>query len=80
MVKGWYGCPTQETWPSTVAVSKSGSMTDEIFQQYVEQNILDLYPNLGTKFEFTETGRVITGPLIIKTALGPRRLVAKDET
>ena len=67
-------------WPSKVAVSKSGSMTNTIFQQYAEQNILDLQPNLGPKFEFTETGRVIRGSVIIKTDLSPGQLVAKEDS
>jgi len=54
-------------------------MTDENFQQFVEQNILDLYPSLGPKFELSEKGRVITGQVIIKADLGPGRLVAKDK-
>ena len=78
-VKGRYGCPTVEEWPSYVCVSKTGSMTENIFTLYTEKILLELYPNLSPDWQFGDDGKVLKGPVLIKTDMGPGRLIATNE-
>ena len=61
-----------------MGVSKTGSMTIEIFQQYIENCIVTLFPNVFPTWEYGPQGEVIKGPILIKTDMGPGRLVAEE--
>ena len=76
VAKALLGNSVEKEFHSFVYVSSSGSMTDIIFQQYIEKCILDLYSNLGPKWELSPCGeKFIKGPALIKTDMGQGRLV-----
>ena len=71
-VRGRFGCPNVERYFTFVAVRSSGSTDEGIFQQYVENVILPLYPNIGPQVVRDNSGRLLTGPvwIICDTVLG----------
>ena len=74
---GKWGFNSERTVSSFVGVTKSGSMTDFIFMQYIEKQILPLFPNVHPEWILTpDEKEVIQGPVLIKTDMGPGRLVA----
>ena len=54
-------------------VSSKGGMTDGIFRRYIEDLILPLYPNISPDIERDTDGKIIKGPVILKTDSGPGR-------
>ena len=77
-VVGKWGLDYEKSINSFVGVSKTGSMTIEIFQQYIENCIVTLFPNVFPTWEYGPQGEVIKGPILIKTDMGPGRLVAEE--
>ena len=75
-VCGKFGCPTVETYSSFIAVRNSGSMDEGLFQEYIENVILPLYQNIGTRVVRDEKGRLILGPVWVNCDSGPGRLAA----
>ena len=75
-VRGKYGCPTTETYESSVAVRKSGCTDEQLMQQLIEEVYLPLYPNCGKIVERDDNGVFLRGPIILKTDSGQGRLVA----
>ena len=73
-VRGRFGCPNVEEYCSFFAVRSSGSMDEGIFQQYVKNVILPLYPNIGPQVVRDDGGRLLTGPVCINCDTGPGRL------
>ena len=61
-----------------VFVTKSGSTTDIIFQQYIEKCIVELFPNLSPILELYLCEEYVTTELVlIKTDMGLGRLVTE---
>ena len=54
-------------------------MDEGIFQQYAENVILPLYPNIGPQVFRDDGGRLLTGPVWINCDTGPGRLQASYE-
>ena len=75
-VRGRYGCPTTETWQSSVSVRKSGCTDEELLQQIIVDVYLPLYPNLSPVTKRDANGKFLRGPIIIKTDSGQGRLSA----
>ena len=75
-VRGKYGCPTTETYESSVAVRKSGCTDEQLMQQLIEEVYLPLYPNCQKHVERDDNGVFLRGPIILKTDSGQGRLVA----
>ena len=76
IVTGKFGCDVVKKYPSFTTVTKSGSMIDKKFCQYIETCIVKLYPNLSKEWSINENGEIISGPILIKTDAGPGRLCA----
>ena len=57
-----------------MTVTKSESMTDTLFCEYIETCILRLFPNISPEWKFDEEGEIIFGSVVIKTNAGPGRL------
>ena len=75
-VTGKFGCKEVMEYPSFTTVTKSDSMTDKKFCQYIKTCIVDLYPDISKHWNIDETGKIITGSILIKTDAGPGRLCA----
>ncbi len=57
-----------------------GSMDDTLLNDYIEQVIFPLYPNMVKVAEFQQvTGRLLKGPVLLKLDAGPGRIVALEE-
>ena len=54
-------------------------MDESIFQDYVYNVIVTLYPNVGPKVKRSPCGKLIEAPVLIKTDSGPGRLIASLE-
>jgi hypothetical protein len=39
---GRFGCEEERTWPATIGMNEKGSMTDDDFEQYIENSICPL--------------------------------------
>ena len=60
-VEGRFGCPSKETYDSFFAVRSRGSMEEQLFNQYIEDVIIPLYPNMNkTAISNETTGKLIT--------------------
>jgi len=80
-VSGRFGCPeTQHDVASYYAVRSRGSMDDSLFNNYVEEVIIPLYPNISKRARFDQNGKLLCGPVILKVDSGPGRLVANAES
>ena len=75
-VRGKYGCPTTEEYPSNVCVRTSGCTDEQLFQQLISQIYLPLFPNCSSTIERDDNGNLLKGPIIIKTDSGQGRLAA----
>jgi hypothetical protein len=40
---GIFGCEEERTWPATIGMNKKGGMTEDEFEQYIENSICPLY-------------------------------------
>ena len=69
-VSGRYGCPTTEEYSSNCAVRGKGGMDKPLFQYYVYNVIVTLYPNVGPKVKRSPCGKLIEAPVLIKYMLG----------
>ena len=74
-VRGKYGCPTTEDYESFVSVRKSGCTDEQLMQQIIEDVYLPLYPNCQ-KDTVRVNGKLVAGPIILKTDSGQGRLNA----
>jgi hypothetical protein len=55
-------------------------MEEQLFNQYIEDVIIPLYPNMNKTAIFNETtGKLIQGPIILKVDAGPGRIVSSAE-
>ena len=73
-----WGFETEQMVSLFVGVVKSGSMTNQKKLQYIEKQVLAVYPNLNPEWLLTPDGKqVIHGPVLIKTYMSPGRLVAE---
>ena len=72
-MKGKFGLPEVLEFPSSI-FTKSGSMTDTLFCEYIENCILRLYPNISPEYKLDEKGNIISGPVLINTDTGTGRL------
>ena len=75
-ISGLFGCPTVQEFPSFVAVRASGSMDEKLFQEYVQNVILPLYPNISPEVVRDDGGRLLSGPVWVNCDSGPGRLAA----
>ncbi len=80
-VTGRFGCLQQIESGSFYSVRSRGSMDDSLLNDYINQVILPLYPNISkaTAFEPT-TGKLLHGPVILKLDSGPGRMVASFDS
>ena len=79
-VTGRFGCPTQVESSSFYAVRPRGSMDDSLLNQYIEQVIIPLYPNMNKIAIFDPvTGKLNQGPVILKLDAGPGRIVSSED-
>ncbi len=77
-VTGYWGFSSPETVPSFVAVRPKGSTDAELFEDMVEK-YSSLYPNLAPKCKCDNDGKLIKGPIFIKSDMGPGRQVKTFE-
>jgi hypothetical protein len=54
-------------------------MEDKLFGQWLDLVIYPLYPNISPTFEFSESGRVLKGPVLLKVDSGPGRISTAAE-
>jgi hypothetical protein len=79
-VTGRYGCPTRVESDSFYAVRPRGSMDDTLLNEYIENVIVPLYPNMHKTAVFDErTGKLNQGPVILKVDAGPGRIVSSEK-
>ena len=69
-VRGWYGCPTTEEYPSNIYVCTSGCADEELFQQLMFQIYLPLFPNCPPTILRDEGEKLLQGSIIVKTDTG----------
>ena len=74
IVRGRYVCPTTESYDSFVSVRKSGCTDQQLMQQLIEEVYLPLYPNCAKDVVRDEEGKLIQGPIILKTDSGQGQL------
>ena len=55
-------------------------MNESLFQYYVYNFIVTLYPNVGPKVKRSQCGKLIEAPVLIKTYDGPGRLKVSLES
>jgi hypothetical protein len=80
-VEGRFGCPTRVDSESYYAVRSRGSMDDSLLNDYIEQVIVPLYPNMSKTTVFDPvSGKLNQGPVILKLDAGPGRIVACAES
>ncbi len=70
-VTGTFGTGKRMTYPSFVAMRPKGSMDKILYPLFINEVILECYPNIQKETVRDETGRKIKGPLIIKCDTGP---------
>ena len=75
-VRGKYGCPTTETYESSVAVRKSGCTDEQLMQQLIKEIYLPLCPNFQKDVKHDDNGMFLRGPIVLKTDSGQGRLIA----
>jgi hypothetical protein len=74
---GRFGCPTNIESGSYYAVCSSGSMDEELLNQYIETVMVPLYPNMNKTAIFdSRTGKINQGPVILKVDAGSGRNVS----
>ena len=73
-VRGWFGRLEEIKCASFLSVRHKGSMDTSLFQLWFEKVIKVCYPHTSPKVKRNETGRMVKGPLILKTDSGPGRL------
>lgn len=79
-VTGRYGCPTRVESDSFYAVRPRGSMDDTLLNEYIENVIVPLYPNMHKTAVFDErTGKLNQGPVILKVDAGPNATSVQQE-
>jgi hypothetical protein len=80
-VTGRYGCPELIESGSFYSVRSHGSMDDALLNDYINQVILPLYPNISKTTAFEPTsGKLLHGPVILKLDSGPGRIVASYDS
>ena len=80
-VQGRYGCPERIESGSFYSVRSHGSMDDALLNDYINQVILPLYPNISKTAAFDQTtGKLLHGPVILKLDSGPGRIVASYDS
>ena len=77
---GRYGCPERIECGSFYSVRSHGSMDDSLLNDYINQVILPLYPNISKTAAFDPTGKLLHGPVILKLDSGPGRIVASYDS
>ena len=66
---------------SSVSVRRKGGMTTSLWRRLIEDVFLPLYPNTSRVVtRCAQTGKMVTGPLIVKTDAGPGRLSKEAES
>ena len=76
-VTGRFGCPEEIESGSFYSVRSHGSMDDSLLNDYINQVILPLYPNISKTAAFNPiTGKLLHGPVILKLDSGPGRIIA----
>ena len=63
----------ETTIDSFVTVRSKGEIDDSLFQYYIRNIVLPLYPNISNKCLIVD-GKIIKGPVIFKTDSGPGRI------
>ena len=71
-VTGRYGGEEEITKHAYVSIRSKGGMDASLFRMYIRDIILPLYPNIS-KDCIMENGKVIKGPVFLKTYSGPGR-------
>ena len=77
-VTGKYGKETFVTENSFTCVRSKGGMDATLFRDYIRLVILPLYPNISNE-TIIENGKIISGPVILKTDSGPGRFKECEE-
>ena len=72
-----YGCPTIETYDLFAYVRKSICTDEQLMQQIIEDVYLPLYPNYHKVVKRDNNGKLLSGPIFLKTDSGQGRLVAR---
>ena len=79
-VTGRFGCPTEVESGSFYAVRPRGSMYDSLLNDYIEQVIVPLYPNMSKTTVFDPiSGKLNQGPVELKVGAGPGRIVSSED-
>ena len=74
-VVGHYGNLCAAKYDSCLAVHKKGGMDLTLWEKVAEELLLPLYPNTSQTVERCHlTSKILRGPLIVKTGVGPGRL------
>ena len=73
-VTGKFGHDVEQVWESFVAARKKGSMDTSLWHLLIDEVILTLYPNVQKEVVRDANGKLLKGPLFIKTDAGPGRL------
>jgi len=71
-----YGCPTIESYDSFSSVCRSICTDEQLIQQIIENVYLPLYPNCHKVVTCDDNGKLLAGPVFLKTDSGQGRLVA----
>ena len=77
---GRYGCPERIECGSFYSVRSHGSMDDSLLNDFINQVILPLYPNISKTAAFDPTGKLLHGPVILKLDSGPGYIVALHDS
>ena len=81
IVRGKYGQDTVSSYPSNVALRRKGSMDTSLWAMYNRLMISQCYKGKISKIPVRDsTGKLISGPLIMKTDAGPGRLSKEAES
>jgi hypothetical protein len=79
-VTGRFGCPTKVESGSFHTVRPRGPMDDSLLNEYIEQVIVPLNPNLNKMAVFDPiTGKLNQGPVILNDNAGPGRIVLSED-
>ena len=70
-----YGNRNTAWYDSNIIVRRKGGMDTLLWEHTVENLLLPLYPTTHRKIERCPvSGRILRGPLVVKTDSGPERL------
>ena len=78
VILGRFGCPVRREVASFYSVQAKGSMVESLFNDYVEQVVLQMYPpNISKTATFDSiTGKLLCVLVILKVDTGPGRIIA----